>query len=80
MIIDSHENNVALDIDCLDLVSLIHHSRSWLQASIPQEALQSIWTQDRRETWGVKLNASLSSEQLLQVSILSLFLKFVIMV
>lgn len=41
------------------------------QVSVPQEALQSFWMGDRGKTWGVKLNASSSSEQLLQVSFFS---------
>ncbi|PON60635.1 Octamer-binding transcription factor [Trema orientale] len=38
-----------------------------IEISVPSEALQSFWTLDHRMTWGVKLNASLSSEQLLQI-------------
>ncbi|GMN50733.1 hypothetical protein TIFTF001_019878 [Ficus carica] len=38
-----------------------------VEVSVPQEALQSFWLGDRRKIWGVKLNASLSSEQLLQI-------------
>ncbi|XP_024031045.1 homeobox-DDT domain protein RLT1 isoform X2 [Morus notabilis] len=38
-----------------------------IEVSVPQEALQSFWMGDRGKTWGVKLNASSSSEQLLQI-------------
>ncbi|KAF3451430.1 hypothetical protein FNV43_RR07525 [Rhamnella rubrinervis] len=41
-----------------------------IEASAPPEALQSSWTQDHRMNWGVKLNSSLSVEEILQISTL----------
>ncbi|XP_009352854.2 homeobox-DDT domain protein RLT1 [Pyrus x bretschneideri] len=37
-----------------------------VEVSTPPEALQSVWTEDRRKMWGEKLNASSSMEELLQ--------------
>ncbi|XP_024008708.1 homeobox-DDT domain protein RLT1 isoform X2 [Eutrema salsugineum] len=39
----------------------------FLEASIPDEALESFWTEDKRKMWGFRLNASSSPEELLQV-------------
>ncbi|KAL1208424.1 Homeobox-DDT domain protein RLT1 [Cardamine amara subsp. amara] len=39
----------------------------FLEASVPDEALESFWTEDKRKIWGLRLNASSSSEELLQV-------------
>uniref|UniRef100_A0A1J3GF28 Homeobox protein ceh-5 n=1 Tax=Noccaea caerulescens TaxID=107243 RepID=A0A1J3GF28_NOCCA len=39
----------------------------FLEASVPDEALESFWTEDKRKTWGFRLNASSSPEELLQV-------------
>ncbi|KAF5474449.1 hypothetical protein F2P56_006347 [Juglans regia] len=38
-----------------------------IEASVPPEALQSYWMEDLRKTWGVKLNASSTIEELLQI-------------
>ncbi|PRQ29011.1 putative transcription factor & chromatin remodeling DDT family [Rosa chinensis] len=38
-----------------------------VEVSVPPEALQSFWTEDSRKTWGAKLNASSSVEELLQM-------------
>ncbi|CAN8291009.1 unnamed protein product [Cochlearia groenlandica] len=38
-----------------------------LEASVPDEALEPYWTEDKRKIWGVRLNASSSPEELLQV-------------
>ncbi|CAA7015765.1 unnamed protein product [Microthlaspi erraticum] len=39
----------------------------FLEASVPDEALESFWTADKRKNWGFRLNASSSPEELLQV-------------
>ncbi|KAG2318889.1 hypothetical protein Bca4012_054861 [Brassica carinata] len=39
----------------------------FLEASVPDEALESFWTEDKRKNWGFRLNASSSPEELLQV-------------
>ncbi|CAH8355421.1 unnamed protein product [Eruca vesicaria subsp. sativa] len=39
----------------------------FLEASVPDEALESFWTEDKRKNWGFRLNASSSSEEILQV-------------
>ncbi|KAJ0233722.1 Homeobox-DDT domain protein RLT1 [Hirschfeldia incana] len=39
----------------------------FLEASVPDEALESFWTDDKRKSWGFRLNASSSPEELLQV-------------
>ncbi|CAH2034180.1 unnamed protein product [Thlaspi arvense] len=39
----------------------------FLEASIPDEALESFWTEDKRKVWGLRVNASSSPEELLQV-------------
>ncbi|EOA36032.1 hypothetical protein CARUB_v10008083mg [Capsella rubella] len=39
----------------------------FLEASVPDEALESFWTEDQRKMWGFRLNASSSPEELLQV-------------
>ncbi|KAM6548877.1 hypothetical protein CsatB_020553 [Cannabis sativa] len=38
-----------------------------IEVSVPPEALQSLWTDSHRKSWGAKLNASSSAEDLLQV-------------
>ncbi|KAF4393124.1 hypothetical protein F8388_012633 [Cannabis sativa] len=38
-----------------------------VETSVPPEALHSFWTLDHRKSWGRNLNASFSSEQLLQI-------------
>lgn len=40
-----------------------------LQASIPQEALEPIWSDTYRKSWGMKLLMALTAEDLLQVSL-----------
>ncbi|XP_075664015.1 homeobox-DDT domain protein RLT1 isoform X2 [Castanea sativa] len=40
---------------------------AFIEVSVPPEALQSYWMGDHRKTWGVKLNASSSVEDLLQI-------------
>lgn len=37
------------------------------QVSIPPEALQPLWTNSYRKSWGMKLHSSSSAEDLLQV-------------
>ncbi|KAG5390394.1 hypothetical protein IGI04_031935 [Brassica rapa subsp. trilocularis] len=39
----------------------------FLEACVPDEALESFWTEDKRKDWGFRLNASSSPEELLQV-------------
>ncbi|KAF8050489.1 hypothetical protein N665_1958s0003 [Sinapis alba] len=39
----------------------------FLEASVPDEALKSFWTEDKRKIWGLRLNASSSPDELLQV-------------
>ncbi|CAE5958735.1 unnamed protein product [Arabidopsis arenosa] len=39
----------------------------FLEASVPDEAIESFWTEDKRKFWGFRLNASSSPEDLLQV-------------
>ncbi|GAU32463.1 hypothetical protein TSUD_64130 [Trifolium subterraneum] len=49
-----------------------YHDGKWRlidseEVSVPPEAFQSIWTEDIRRLWGVKLNRSSSVEELLQI-------------
>ncbi|CAL8146684.1 unnamed protein product [Prunus armeniaca] len=60
---DSHIPCTSLPLARRLLKALIAH----VEVSIPPEALQSFWTEDRRKTWGGKLNASSSTEELLQI-------------
>ncbi|CAA0250846.1 unnamed protein product [Arabidopsis thaliana] len=39
----------------------------FLEASVPDEALESFWTEDQRKKWGFRLNTSSSPGELLQV-------------
>ncbi|KAL0795691.1 hypothetical protein Bca101_067068 [Brassica carinata] len=39
----------------------------FLEASVPDEAFESFWTEEKRKDWGFRLNASSSPEELLQV-------------
>ncbi|KAF3583376.1 hypothetical protein F2Q69_00028214 [Brassica cretica] len=39
----------------------------FLEASVPDEAYESFWTEEKRKNWGFRLNASSSPEELLQV-------------
>ncbi|CAN8313497.1 unnamed protein product [Cochlearia groenlandica] len=39
----------------------------FLEASIPDEAYESFWTEDERKLWGLRLNALSSPEELLQI-------------
>ncbi|CAF1709612.1 hypothetical protein HID58_056118 [Brassica napus] len=41
----------------------------FLEACVPDEALESFWTEDKRKDWGFRLNDSSSPEELLQVLI-----------
>ncbi|CAJ2678676.1 unnamed protein product [Trifolium pratense] len=40
---------------------------AFIEVSVPPEAFQSIWTEDIRRLWGVKLHRSSSVEELLQI-------------
>ncbi|XP_054812653.1 homeobox-DDT domain protein RLT2 isoform X2 [Prosopis cineraria] len=40
---------------------------SIVEVSIPREALKPIWTDNYRKSWGIKLHASSSSEELLEI-------------
>ncbi|XP_030528858.1 homeobox-DDT domain protein RLT1 isoform X2 [Rhodamnia argentea] len=50
-------------------IRLIKALLAYLEVYIPSEALQSFWLEDMdcRKTWGMKLNASSSTEELLQM-------------
>ncbi|XP_010540467.1 PREDICTED: homeobox-DDT domain protein RLT1-like [Tarenaya hassleriana] len=48
-------------------VSLLKALLVFLEASIPDEALESFWTEEEREKWVLELNASSSPEDLIQV-------------
>ncbi|KAI3823950.1 hypothetical protein L1987_05396 [Smallanthus sonchifolius] len=48
-------------------IRLIKSLLTFLEASVPCEALQSSWTEDSRNTWGSKLHDSFSPADLLQV-------------
>ncbi|KAI3439979.1 J domain-containing protein [Psidium guajava] len=50
-------------------IRLIKALLAYLEVCIPSEALQSFWLEDLdcRKTWGIKLNASSSTEELLQM-------------
>lgn len=48
-------------------IRLIKSLLTLLEASVPSDALQSSWTENNRNTWGSKLDASLSPPDLLQV-------------
>ncbi|XP_048614667.1 homeobox-DDT domain protein RLT1 isoform X2 [Brassica napus] len=39
----------------------------FLEASVPDEAYESFWTEEKRKNWGFRLNASSSPEEFLQV-------------
>ncbi|XP_018432583.1 homeobox-DDT domain protein RLT1 isoform X2 [Raphanus sativus] len=39
----------------------------YLEASVPDEAFESFWTEEKRKNWGFRLNASSSPEELVQV-------------
>ncbi|CAI9760178.1 unnamed protein product [Fraxinus pennsylvanica] len=47
-------------------IRLIKALLSFFEVSVPSEALQSSWTEDCRNTWGLKLLNSSSTEDLLQ--------------
>ncbi|XP_024637844.1 homeobox-DDT domain protein RLT1 isoform X7 [Medicago truncatula] len=40
---------------------------AFIEVSVPPEAFQSVWTEDIRRLWGVKLSRSSSAEELLQM-------------
>nr|XP_043622905.1 homeobox-DDT domain protein RLT1 isoform X2 [Erigeron canadensis] len=48
-------------------IRLIKSLLTFLEASVPSEALQSLWTDDNRKTWSSKLHASSLPLDLLQV-------------
>ncbi|XP_076918162.1 homeobox-DDT domain protein RLT1-like [Bidens hawaiensis] len=48
-------------------IRLIKSLLTFLEAALPSEVLQSSWTENNRDTWGSKLQGSLSSTDLLQV-------------
>ncbi|KAF8031177.1 hypothetical protein BT93_D0397 [Corymbia citriodora subsp. variegata] len=50
-------------------IRLIKALLAYLEVHIPSEAIQSFWLEDMdcRKTWGMKLNASSSTEELLQM-------------
>ncbi|KAI3741695.1 hypothetical protein L1987_59369 [Smallanthus sonchifolius] len=48
-------------------IRLIKSLLTFLEASVPFEALQSSWTENNRDIWGSKLQGSMSSADLLQV-------------
>lgn len=45
---------------------MVFFMMTW-QAFVPPEALESIWTDDFRKSWGMKLHTSSSASELLQV-------------
>ncbi|XP_009781785.1 homeobox-DDT domain protein RLT1 isoform X1 [Nicotiana sylvestris] len=60
-------NKLAVSNACPLRVRLMKALLSFLEVYVPCEALQSSWTEDRRRTWGMKLQNSLSPEDLLQI-------------
>ncbi|KAB2052841.1 hypothetical protein ES319_A12G148600v1 [Gossypium barbadense] len=48
-------------------IRLIKLQLALLEVSIPFEALQSTWTEDYRNSWGMKLDSSTTAEELLQI-------------
>ncbi|KAK8265184.1 hypothetical protein V6Z11_D12G162000 [Gossypium hirsutum] len=48
-------------------IRLIKLQLALLEVSIPFEALQSTWTDDYRNSWGMKLDSSTTAEELLQI-------------
>ncbi|KAF5198625.1 Homeobox-ddt domain protein rlt2 [Thalictrum thalictroides] len=47
-------------------IRLLKSQLALIEACIPPEALQPLWTEDYRKSWGIKLQASSSAEELLQ--------------
>ncbi|PIA31231.1 hypothetical protein AQUCO_05100028v1 [Aquilegia coerulea] len=47
-------------------IRLLKSQLALVEAHIPPEALQPLWTEDYRKSWGIKLQASSSAEELLQ--------------
>ncbi|KAK7405008.1 hypothetical protein VNO78_06134 [Psophocarpus tetragonolobus] len=67
------EGKVKIGIDCFHVSSLLPLRMrllkiflSIVEVTLPQEALQSLWRDNYRKSWGTKLDASSSSEDLLQ--------------
>lgn len=49
------------------ILESMFYSLFMLQASVPLEAIRSIWTEDKRKQWGAKLSSSSSINELFQV-------------
>ncbi|KAJ0797032.1 putative transcription factor & chromatin remodeling DDT family [Helianthus annuus] len=63
--VDNYPDN--WDITLPIRIRLIKSLLTFLEASIPSEALQSSWTENNRDAWGSKLQGSSSPADLLQV-------------
>ncbi|KAL5793714.1 hypothetical protein ACOSP7_002308 [Xanthoceras sorbifolium] len=48
-------------------IRLLKELLALVEVSIPPEALQPVWTDGCRKSWGMKLHSSLSAEELIQV-------------
>ncbi|OVA11509.1 Homeobox domain [Macleaya cordata] len=48
-------------------IRLLKAQLALTEVSVPPEALQPLWTEDYRNSWGLKLQSSLSAEDLLQI-------------
>uniref|UniRef100_A0A161ZWH5 Homeobox domain-containing protein n=1 Tax=Daucus carota subsp. sativus TaxID=79200 RepID=A0A161ZWH5_DAUCS len=48
-------------------ISLLIAQLASIEVSIPVEALQSVWSDDSRKSWGMKLQTATSAEELLQI-------------
>lgn len=76
------DSNISEYVDCKEKLSgealitdsspvvrlrLLVAQLSSIEVSIPNEALQSVWSDDSRKSWGMKLQTATSAEELLQI-------------
>ncbi|XP_027345471.1 homeobox-DDT domain protein RLT1-like isoform X1 [Abrus precatorius] len=65
---DKSSKDICISDSSLPLrTRLVKALLAFIEASVPPEAFQSIWTEDIRRHWGMKLSKSSSVEELLQI-------------
>ncbi|KAI3465799.1 hypothetical protein Pfo_022462 [Paulownia fortunei] len=57
---------VTLNLSLPPRVRLVKAQLATIEASIPSEALESVWSDEYRKSWGIKLHMASTAEELLQ--------------
>ncbi|KAK4420574.1 Homeobox-DDT domain protein RLT2 [Sesamum alatum] len=64
--VSEEHDGVTLKLSLPPRVRLLKAQLATIEASIPSEALESVWSEDYRKSWGMKLHMASTAEELLQ--------------